>query len=165
MGKFNLLNGDVDRTMVEQVMEVYASHEEEYVFYLTTEGGDDYLGDIIIDLFNLHEQCTTLIIAGTVQSKGFDIFFKSKCHRSIMVNTFGMAHKLCIDVQYNGNGPIGEFNQFMSTLLIDDDKKSYEFYKDLGLTKEELDKFAEGKDVLFDYNRMKELLTNQTQSK
>lgn len=164
MGRLNLLTGDVGDDMVEKIMDVYNSHEEEYVFYLATQGGSDYLGDIIIDLFSLHEQCTTLIITGMVESKGFDIFFRSKCHKIIMPNTFGVAHKLGMECMFNSNGPTNPSAKFIKNMLESDDEKSYKYYKDLGFTKAELKKFSEGEDVYLDYNRMKELLHNQTKS-
>ena len=45
MSKFNFLDGDINADMVRQVMDVYNSHEPEYVFYLDSPGGESCNGN------------------------------------------------------------------------------------------------------------------------
>ena len=158
MSKFNFLDGDINADMVRQVMDVYNSHEPEYVFYLDSPGGESCNGRVINDLFDMHKDCTTLIASGSISSMALIIFFQAKCHKILMPQTVGLAHKTMVYTTFNSSGPTQVYDKMVYEGLVNADKNNYELYKNIGFNKKELADFEKGIDVLLPYERMKELL-------
>jgi len=158
MSKFNLLSGEIDSNMVRQVMEVYNSHELDYIFYLDSPGGEACNGRIINDLLDMHKESTTLIASGSIASMALILFFQSKCHKILLPETVGLAHKTMVYTSFNSSGPTQIYDRMIYENLVNSDEKHYELYKKIGFNKKELKDFESGIDIHLPYKRMKELL-------
>ena len=161
MSKFNLLEGDVDTELFQQLIDIYNEHQEEYVIFFSSRGGRDDIGELMIDLINMHSHCTTLIGSGYLYSKGFDVFFKSECHRVLKPITVGLVHGGSIYGNFNHVGITDRISKSHYDQMIESEPESREFYKGLGLTKKELKLYDSGDDVILSYKRLNELLNNQ----
>lgn len=160
MSKFNLLEGNVNAEMLEKLMAIYEDHQEEYVIYFSAEGGRQDIGDVIIDLIDLHGHCTTLIGTGFLLSMGFEIFYRSKCKKILKQTTVGMVHAASIYGKLNHVSIIDKITKTHFEHMVEREKESKEFYKKLGLSKSEMKIYDSGEDVVLSYTRMKELLNN-----
>lgn len=156
------LDGEVSAEMFRSLIEAYNKLKEKewLVIYLNSSGGDPDASQAITTLINKNATLTEIIAYGRICSAAFDIFFKSECERYILHNTVGMAHVTGVLISVT-DGPIDDSDKVYIKYAKEDKDMWMNFYKELGFKSSELSKIKDGKDVWFDYKRLRQFLNNQ----
>lgn len=156
------LDGQVSPEMVEKLIQALNSNEELHI-YFCSEGGDLFSEQVIINLLNTYKERILLIGYGSLFSAGFYIFFKADCPTMLLPNTIGVAHQAYNNITLNQRGlPKTKQDKFYSESIKNQYKEGMDFYRELGLTEDEMKTIIDGDDLFVPYKRMLQLWKNKT---
>ena len=164
--RFNAdINGESLRQFIADVNEIPPDSDVD--IYFTTDGGEVPSYYCMLDILNNIENHVNLIASGSIQSSGFDVFFKANVSsKSILPYTIGMIHFPVIEGTLNSHKlPVEGPQKVFLAQMHKDNITSYAYLKELGLTPKELKLFKSGKDCYFSTERLNELLDGQNKAR
>ena len=150
---------DTDPEDVQKAIEFINKIEEKATIYITSNGGDCYAADVLLDTINENKDKLTLVASGKIMSSAFYIFFSAKCNKRIMEGTVGMYHYSGVSVRLTQSGA---FDYEDDEAIIEGMKIEKEindkWCKDLGMSDKEIKDIKKSKQVFFQYDRLLLLL-------
>lgn len=156
------LNGYIDENTPNILIDFIVTYRgEQKQIYFSSEGGWISESNVMLDVLNNCKNEVELIGYNSLSSCAFELFFKAECKKRILYGTRGMLHfaKATLDVNQKGH-ITDKYN--LTNLKENTSKRNDELIKKLKLTPKEISKYNKGGDVEFTYNRMLELLNNDT---
>jgi len=155
------LRGDLSWKDFEVIAEGIRSLEkEEYLnIYLFSNGGSISVSMAILHLINENKDIVHLW-GGSLNSAGFDLFFKAKCSRKLLPFVDGMYHQTKISVEINEDGKptyfVGEHNvKWIKSFH----KETLRVATVLGFTPQEIKRLKKGDELYFMEDRIKEFFS------
>ena len=155
-----ILEGDVDSLMLKTLIDAYNDLPSGDVLniYFSSPGGNITTGEAIINLINRRANATTLTAFFGLESCAFNIFFKSKCYREILPSVIGMIHL----TTWGGSIKEGLVTEPRTEFIKKEMKRSLaintNFFRELGVSEEELLKYKKGEEVYFNDEQLKRML-------
>lgn len=162
-----IINHDsqIEDGLFDKILDAYNNRPDEIInLWLNSPGGLEDQTNAIIAFINRDPDRFHIVGYGDLSSCAFYLFFNTKCSKELLPNTTGMIHKayykgipISIDLKMK--------HEFKTDIRwkqsLSEGKGKPARLKTIGLSKNELKEFKEGKDVYFLYPRMKEFLTKQ----
>lgn len=154
------LNGDLSWEYFELIADGIRSLEkEEYInIYIFSNGGSISVSMAILHLINKNRDKVHLY-GGSLNSAGFDLFFKAKCSRTLLPFVDGMYHQTKIIIEINEDGRptyfIGEHNK---KWIQSFHAETLRVANTLGFTPAEIKKLKKGDELYFMEDRLKDFL-------
>lgn len=158
------INEEINKTVVDKISNSINQLKpaEKLFIYLCTEGGDTEAAEAIIHIINNNADIIEMVAYGKIFSAGFNIFFRSLCHKIILHSTVGMCHYSYIPININENGgPIDKAGKIDKIWLKSQRQHTIDFCKNIGMTDKEVAEVRKGGDVYFLFNRMQDFLKEQ----
>lgn len=155
--KYFHIDSRIDKEMYSKFLEfANANGEEEWTIILYTVGGFNVIAKNILFIINNRVAATTLI-CNEAYSAGFSLFYEAKCKKVMCHNSKGMTHLAAAEMFMQSNGkPSYSEDECIVKNWKQSKKKDKEWVK-IFLTKKEYKNYKNGKDVYFNFNRMKEI--------
>lgn len=159
------INGFGDNDLLQKFVKEWNDSEKtsqkKKDIYIDSVGGNI---SVFYTIQNMIESCPekcTLTAIGEIHSSAFELFFSVKCERKILPFTFGMYHfgfdEITIDEKGKAKEEYGRARlnnlKLMHTYTLS-------FCKKVGMNDAEIKSIKSGKDVYFQYNRLKSFLKN-----
>lgn len=155
------LNGKIDNELFQILVDgINQSIEknEQIVIYFCSEGGSLDYTEAILDLIEIFADRILLIGYGFLYSSGFMIYHFSKCQKKLLNPTVGMIHlpyySNILNIKGEQKDDSSKFDFECGKVMVE---KFMKDLKNIGLTKQEIKKIEDGKDLYFSYKRMLEL--------
>jgi hypothetical protein len=127
--------------------------------YLCSVGGDVSAMEAIVDFLDTNVDRVRLIGYGELFSAAFEIFFKSKCDRTLLSGTMGMAHFTGVNVNFLDEKRPNKVDDKAYLQWSKIEKAGYvKFCESLGFNAKELERIRKGEDVWFQYDRLASFL-------
>lgn len=151
-------NKDIsDESTSEFIKFLNENKDEDIRFYLTSDGGETYSSQILIELIN--EKCKEIVGVGNLASNAFYIFFEVKISKRLMQGCYGIFHLRGNSFRIQENGKLEyESHLFELQELKKDYNKTIKWCEDIGMNEKEIKKLKKNEDVYFTQDRMIELL-------
>lgn len=159
------LRGDLSWKDFDLIAESIRSLEkEEYLnIYIYSYGGSISVSMAILHLINQNKDVVHLL-GGSLNSAGFDLFFKAKCSKELLPYVDGMYHQTKISIDIN------EDNKPTYFVGIHNKKWIKSFHEEtirvatvLGFTQSEIKRLKKGDEIFFMEDRMKEFITRSSE--
>lgn len=157
------INETLSGAVLDKLIKFYNKrhNDADCTIYISTSGGCTLATEAIIDLINRYKSITTIIAYGKLFSSGFDVFFRTSCKKILLPSSVGMYHLSSLELTYNENGKPNYKSDVQDLKYIKAQKeRTMSVATSLNFTEKESKKLSKGKDVYFQYNRLKELLEN-----
>lgn len=129
----------------------------QFQIYFSSSGGDVAAGNILIDFLNAHPD-NILVANEEISSTAFLIFCKAQCRRKIIPGTFAVVHITECEINTRELADDNSYANFLLNEIKRQNNNEIDFFRKLGLTKNELNRLKRGKDVYLDYTRLKKML-------
>ena len=159
---FKLLVGDITDENIHPLLECIndSNQQTKFVIGITSEGGDSYSGRFLLNVLNdpSNVKRITLVCVEKCYSIAFDIFYKFKGKKQIMLGSSGMLHYDSTSLQICHKDLIKHDPELPCSLeqlkVLRDEtiKSTLEFAKDY-----EISELQRGSDIYFTYSRMLEI--------
>jgi len=150
---------EVGQAFVEAVNK--AEPTEVINIYLNSAGGNIFTMQMILSIINSdpHERFI-LIGLGDIQSAAFELFFRAKCTKSLLLGTVGMFHRSYagMDITSSGRPKTADGRSIVEWLKITEGYDLDFMQNCVNFTTEEIEKYMNDEDVYFMPSRMEELL-------
>lgn len=154
--KYFAIDGDINQQMLERFTEFYNKGYEKISISLSTDGGDNWIGEVIIDMINNHPDAT--LIVQRAWSTGMAIAVQSKCKKTITSTCTGMYHYSTRQIWINDLGKPAYGSSIDNMKHLPYKKALSEKFARNIMNKKEFKKFKKDKDVYFGYKRMCEII-------
>lgn len=158
------LSGEIIQDSFEKLIKSIneLKEKEKLIVYFNSDGGDVGYMRGIIDLINQNVDLIEMVGYRELLSAGFDIFFKTNCHKILLPGTIGMSHisKGIVQISEDSN-TVPSYKKALKEFLNQEKVNAVQFYKSLGMASGEISKIIRGEDVYFQPKRMNELLNYQ----
>lgn len=136
---------------------VTLNHDSDITIFLISDGGSSEIAQMILHLISENPERFT-VVAGTICSSAFQVFYMLPCQKKIVSGAMGMYHQGSVEIDLCDNGkPSSDYHR--AVML-----NNKEFHLPDGLafaekfmTPAELRQFKIGKEVWLYYYRMKEI--------
>lgn len=153
--KFFQLHGQINMELLDNLIEFMNENEDhEKTIIISSDGGYELTGKAITYLINCYKE-SCLLIANSVLSAAFNIFYQSDCKKAIMQSSMGMTHKCYNKIELNTDGKPAYTE---GEAVLKNWKENYRRQDEYPfMTKQEKQSFNKGDDVYFTFNRMKEI--------
>ncbi len=158
------INESISKETVDRVAKAINELKpaEKLFIYFSSEGGEIPAAEAIIDMINQNIDLIELAGYGDLLSCGFDIFFKTKCHRILLPNSLGMCHQASIQIDINESARPGDTRSKADKEWMKlQREQTLKFCNSLKMTDKEIADIKKGRDVYFHHKRMLELLKTQ----
>lgn len=154
------LTGELTDAVLKEFLQDYnkCDFTRPITIYLNTCGGFISVSNILIDIINYNADRIHLIASGEIYSAGFDVFFFSKCKRSILPYCTGMTHYMSAYVKFGESGSQNSEDRLIISEMKKNKNSTFIQLEEIGLTKKELSLVRRGKDCYFSHDRLVELL-------
>lgn len=163
--KYHDICGEIDDEMLEKIFDILNDREiKRHVIYFTSVGGNKTVAvQIKTAIENYCKQegyFVYVVFHHQVFSSAFWLMFSLQSGISFCIpeGLLGMDHQDVMAVLSNGKGPKnpGEWTKARAVQYWTE--QDLKHLKKIGLSKEEINKYADGKDIWFDCKRMQELV-------
>jgi len=128
--------------------------------YFTTQGGYWHSGQIFINYINhlvdLGKKID-LIAVWEVSSTGFQILYEVKCKVQLL-HTYSVIHIGTMVLDYRKSLQNNSIEAFHNGVLDQTNQELIKFYKDIGISKKEINDIKNGNNVFLNTKRIKQLL-------
>jgi ATP-dependent protease ClpP protease subunit len=159
------INEDITPAVMDKLAEALnkLEQQEPLLIYFSSNGGDTYSAEAIIDIINAYADRIVLTAYGDLHSAGFNIFFRCNCQRQLLPKVNSIVHLTRITTTFIGNKDNWEKLDSKNTIEFAEKAKEtfLQFIKGLGFTKKEISTVAKGEDLYLDYERLTQLLQKQ----
>jgi ATP-dependent protease ClpP protease subunit len=136
------------------------------VIYFSSMGGSLAHADILLNYLNSLRNNIIIFAFNQISSAAFKVFFEFQGQKDIMDNTYSVIHKGSKDIHARDLDNTDSFDFFMANKMIPlMNKKVIEFYKNIGLSKKELNMINNGKDLMLHTEHLRKILRNQRYEK
>jgi hypothetical protein len=160
-----IITGPVNYEMVNSfigAIEESLNRNELLTIYFSSEGGMATCVTPILEILNAHKDLVELVAFDEISSAAFIIFFSATCKKRITSSTISIVHNSFIKSEIDSWGNIKNiYDKKIMESLKYERVFSYKFYKDLGLSEDELLRLKKGEDIIFIYKRLNELLNGK----
>lgn len=137
-------------------------NEKLFIYLSCSEGGEVDSAEAVIHIINNNLDIIEMVSYGNIESAGFIVFFKSKCHRIILPGCMGMFHQTNVKVEINESSTSYDARTKADKEWMKIQKEqTLKLCKELHMTDKEMLDIKRGKDVYFQYPRMQEMLKEQ----
>lgn len=163
MKKFFFLNDSLKKETINEIIAFLNENDGELGIFFDSPGGEQSVAMILNRIFSEQKERITLIASGDLSSAAFFVFFMFTGKREILDLTVGEWHMSRTDIEMFSNGKIkGEWNKFCRKRVKEYEEKFIKsFNKKIGLSDKEMKDFYNGEDIIFDAQRMREIITKQ----
>ena len=150
---------DFEKAMLEKITEAYNKTEDVITMYLNSRGGRVSVLKVLLHLVNSNPERFYLVGFHNLSSCAFEFYMKAKCKKEILEGTIGMYHLGNTDITFTDRMKPA----YDSDIAVIERKKKYhlpeiiQLMKDCEFTKSEQKKIKAGKNLYFQFNRMKEM--------
>ncbi len=161
------INEDITKEVTNKIIIALNSLKkgEKLFIYLSSDGGSVEVAEAIIDIVNNNSDIIEIVGYGQLISAAFNLFFRVQCYKTLLHGTFGMCHSSYTSININESGNPNTMEDSISKKFIKVQRDyTISFCRNLGMTDKEINAIKRGKDVYFQYDRMQELLRQQTKN-
>jgi len=166
MTYFKLIKGDIDSELILDVNTFLNYHDatvQKFIIGLNSEGGSSYDARFLLNTLNhssIVNRCT-LVCMDKVFSAAFDVFYKFKGKKQIMLGSRGMIHHDSMLIRKISREKLLQDNEIETSLVQLDilAKETIECCSSF-LDFDELSKLSSGEDIYFDFYRMLKIFPN-----
>jgi len=136
------------------------------VIYFSSSGGSLTHADLLLSYLNSLQNNIILLAFHQISSAAFKVFFEFQGQKDIMDNTFSVIHKGSKNIIARDLDNTDSFDFFMTNRMMPVmNKQVIKLYKSIGLSKTELKKVENGKDLMLHTERLRKILRNQQNEK
>lgn len=160
--KYYILNDDIADSTIQPLLDFINQNEGSAMQIGISSGGgfSDY-ARFISDVLNQNKEYITLVAVGNVYSAAFRLFHEFEGTKKMTFGSRGMAHHSyqTVPLINNGMGATDEAHAAIcnSRNYIRPDEIAF---AESFMFNEELEKFKQGKEVYFDFARMRQIFPN-----
>ncbi len=130
--------------------------DKNITIYFSTNGGSEPVGKILIDYINNSNLNIIFIGWWSINSIGFDIFFRLKCKRKLM-GAHAVLHLGSRKVDTSEMTQKISYDKFLLEDLKKYNEEGIEFYKSLGITDKEIKVICSGEDIYLNTERLNKI--------
>ena len=145
--------------MLEKLAEACNKPDEKISIYLNSRGGRVSILKAVLHIINSDPERFILVGYHNLSSCAFDLYMKAKCQKEILEGTIGMYHLTNTDITYTDKmKPAYDID----VAVIERKTKHYlpeiiQLMKDCEFTVKEQKKILQGKDLYFQFDRLKQM--------
>ena len=146
-------------TVAELIKQLEEHSDKQINLYFSSAGGGVGAGEVLTDYFNYRGLDLTLISNWSMNSVAFEVFFKSiSINKRIMPNTHSVIHFARRDMSSIDLKDKKTYEYFLFEDVKKGNSEYLKFLAKIGISKNDIETVRKGKDVILDYDRLKELL-------
>jgi ATP-dependent protease ClpP protease subunit len=128
------------------------------VIYFSSSGGSFTHASLMVNYINLIQDNIILLAFHQISSAAFKVFFEFQGQKDIMDNTFSVIHKGSKNIIARDLDNTDSFDFFMTNKMMPVmNKQVVRLYKNIGLSKTELRKIENGKDVYLNTDQLRKI--------
>lgn len=136
------------------------------VIYFSSSGGSLAHADLLLSYLNSLHNNIILLAFHQISSAAFKVFFEFQGQKDIMDNTYSIIHKGSKNILARDLDNADSFDFFMTNKMMPVmNRQVNRLYKKVGLSKTELKKIDNGKDLMLHTDRLRKILRNQNNEK
>ncbi|MEA2096585.1 MAG: ATP-dependent Clp protease proteolytic subunit [Candidatus Cloacimonadota bacterium] len=133
--------------------------ESKILIYFSSNGGSFTHADLMLNYINSMKDNIILLAFHQISSAAFKVFFEFRGQKDIMDNTFSVIHKGSKNILARDLDNTDSFDFFMTNKMMPVmNKQVIKLYKSIGLSKTELKKIDNGKDLMLHTERLCKIL-------
>jgi len=133
------------------------------IIYFSSSGGSLTHADLLLSYLNSLQDNVILFAFHQISSAAFKVFFEFKGQKDIMDNTYSVIHKGSKNILARDLDNTDSFDFFMTNKMMPAmNKQVIKLYKSIGLSKRELIKIENGKDLMLHTERLRKILRNNS---
>lgn len=160
--KYHTIDGDINEENTQALLEFINQNEGHAMqIGISSSGGFFDYARFVTNVLNQNKDSITLVAVGNVYSAAFRLFYEFQGARKMTFATRGMAHHSYQTVPLTNNG-IGATDEAHAAICNSRDyiRPDEIAFAESFMFNEELEKFKQGKEVYFDFARMRQIFPN-----
>lgn len=165
----NRIQNQIIRIEGELILEVYEKFIDSFnkipldrniTVYISSEGGDLWIGEEILDVLNTHKDNIELVVSAQVSSGAFEVAYKFKGKKRVLPGSMSVLHLYTDTFKYRELLKKNSYARWSKDVCLVRVIKEFNKMIETFLTKDEIKRINKGEDLYIHTDRLSEILMN-----